>query len=68
MSASQPGHAGDSHGEAVIRTIHEIAGGTAAIAVRLAEMAAVLASADPRHQLTPDAIETIHRRLSLHAA
>jgi len=68
MSASQSGHAGDSHGEAVIRTIHEIAGGIPAIALRLAEMAAMLVEADPGHCLIPDDIETIHRRLSLSAA
>ena len=60
--------AAEADGEAVIRVIHEIAGGAAAIVVRLAEMAAVLASADPRRHLTPDDIETIHRRLSMTAA
>ena len=54
--------------EAVIRTIHEIAGGVPAIAVRLAEMIAMLAAADPRRALTPDDVEAIHRRLSLSAA
>lgn len=55
-------------GEAVIRTIHEIAGGVPAISVRLAEMAAMLAAADPRRRLATDDIEMIHRRLSLSAA
>ena len=55
-------------GEDVIRTIHEIAGGVPAMSVRLAEMAAMLATADPRRRLIPDDVETIHRRLSLTAA
>ena len=55
-------------GEDVIRTIHEIAGGVPAIAVRLAEMTAMLAAADPRRDITPEDVETIHRRLSLSAA
>jgi len=62
--ASQP----DPHGEGVIRTIHEIAGGIPAIAIRLADMAAMLVDADPSHRLVPDDIETIHRRLCLSAA
>ena len=61
-------NAAESDGEAVIRTIHEIAGGVPAIAVRLAEMIAMLAAADPRRDLTPDDVEAIHRRLSLSAA
>lgn len=61
-------NAADADGEAVIRTIHEIAGGVPAIAVRLAEMLAMLAAADPRRDLTPDDVEAIHRRLSLSAA
>jgi len=58
----------EADGEAVIRTIHEIAGGVPAIAVRLAEMIAMLAAADPRRRITSDDVETIHRRLSLSAA
>ena len=58
----------EADGEAVIRTIHEIAGGVPAIAVRLAEMTAMLAAADPRRRITSDDVETIHRRLSLSAA
>ena len=61
-------NAAEAAGEAVIRTIHEIAGGVPAIAVRLAEMLAMLAAADPRRDLTPDDVEAIHRRLSLSAA
>jgi GTPase SAR1 family protein len=60
--------AAEADGEDVIRTIHEIAGGTPAMSVRLAEMAAMLAAADPRRRLTPDDVETLHRRLSLTAA
>jgi type II secretory pathway predicted ATPase ExeA len=60
--------AAETDSETVIRTIHEIAGGVPAISVRLAEMAAMLAAADPRRRLTSDDIETIHRRLSLTAA
>ena len=60
--------AAEADGEAVIRTIHEIAGGVPAIAVRLAEMTAMLAAADPRRRITADDVETIHRRLSLSAA
>jgi hypothetical protein len=61
---------GTSEGDedAVIRTIHEIAGGVPAISVRLAEIAAMIAAADPGRRITPDDVETIHRRLSLSAA
>jgi type II secretory pathway predicted ATPase ExeA len=55
-------------GEDVLRTIHEIAGGTPAIVARLAEIAAMLVAADPRRHLTPDDVEAIHRRLFLNAA
>ncbi|MFM9197287.1 MAG: hypothetical protein ACKOWG_16430 [Planctomycetia bacterium] len=54
--------------EAVIRTIHEVAGGVPAISLRLAEMTAMLAAADRHHRPTSDDVETIHRRLSLSAA
>ena len=60
--------AAEADGEAVIRTIHEIAGGAPAIVVRLAEMVAMLVASDPRRHLTPDDVEAIHRRLSLTAA
>lgn len=66
-----PALAGDldeEHAEAVIRTIHEIAGGVPAISLRLAEMTAMLAAADRQRRLTSDDVETIHRRLSLSAA
>lgn len=52
----------------IVRTIHEIAGGVPDVALRLADMASVLAAADPARRLVPDDIETIHRRLSMQAA
>jgi len=58
----------EGDGDAVIRTIHEIAGGVPAISVRLAEIATMIAAADPGRRITPDDVETIHRRLSLSAA
>jgi hypothetical protein len=58
----------EGDGDAVIRTIHEIAGGVPAISVRLAEIAAMIAVAEPGRRITPDDVETIHRRLSLSAA
>ena len=60
--------AAEGDGDAVIRTIHEIAGGVPAISVRLAEIAAMIAAADPGRRITPDDVETIHGRLSLSAA
>jgi hypothetical protein len=50
-------------GPDVARTCHEITAGTAAALVRLIELATVSAG----RQLTPADIETIHRRLDLHA-
>jgi hypothetical protein len=61
-------HAAATDGDAVIRTIHEIAGGVPAVSLRLAEMTAMLAAADPRRRLTADDVETIHRRLCVTAA
>jgi type II secretory pathway predicted ATPase ExeA len=52
----------------VFDAIHEIAGGAPATALRLADMAAVLAAADPDRRLVPDDIEAIHRRLCIRAA
>jgi hypothetical protein len=60
--------AAEGEADGVIRTIHEIAGGVPAVALRLAEMAAMLAAADPGRGLVPEDIETIHRRLWLTAA
>lgn len=57
----------DGPGQAVLRTIHEIAGGVPAVSLRLAEVADMLATATPR-PLVADDIEMIHRRLSLSAA
>lgn len=63
-----PRPAAEGVADGVIRTIHEIAGGVPAVALRLAEMAAMLAAADPGRGLVPEDIETIHRRLWLTAA
>jgi len=60
--------AAEDEADGVIRTIHEIAGGVPAVALRLAEMAAMLEAADPGRGLVPEDIETIHRRLWLTAA
>lgn len=68
LAAMPPFDAPGPQHEEVIRTIHEIAGGVPAIALRLADMAMVLAGADPGHRLTPHDVETIHRRLCLTAA
>lgn len=54
--------------EGAIRTIHEIAGGAPAAALRLAEIAALVAMDGPGHVLAADTIESIHRRLCLTAA
>ncbi|MEX0669231.1 MAG: hypothetical protein WD060_02085 [Pirellulales bacterium] len=51
-----------------ISTIHEIAAGIPAAMLRLAELARVLAASRPNLAITPADIETIHRRLSPHAA
>ena len=59
---------GGNDSEDVIRTIHEIAGGVPAVAMRLAEMVAMLAAAAPEQALVADHVETIHRRLCLGAA
>ena len=50
-------------GPDVVRTCHEITAGIPAALVRLIELATVSAG----RQLTPADIETIHRRLDLHA-
>lgn len=68
LASALPAGGDEADRENVIRTIHEIAGGVPAISLRLAEMAAMLATADPRRHLTPDDVETIHRRLSMTAA
>lgn len=68
LAASLPAVAAGADAEEVVRTIHEIAGGVPVTAMRLGEMVAILAEAEPRRPLTADDVETIHRRLSLDAA
>lgn len=51
-----------------LATIHEIAGGVPAVALWLAEMAGVLAAADPGRRLSTEDVEAIHRRLCMRAA
>ena len=68
LAGRLPSRAAPSDYGAVIRTIHEIAGGVPEIALRLADMAAVVADADPDRALVSDDIEMIHRRLCLSAA
>lgn len=52
----------------VARTIHEIAAGIPTALQRLANLAKLLAQANPGRPLVPADIEAIHRRLSLQAA
>lgn len=54
--------------KALVRAIHELAGGIPARVVRLAELAKTVAAAAPAGRLTPDDVEAVHRRLSLQAA
>lgn len=54
--------------ERLVDAIHEIGGGIPAAMLRLADLAAVVASAQPDRPLTPRDIEAIHRRLSPLAA
>jgi len=54
--------------DGAIRTIHEIAAGAPAAALRLAEIAALVAAEAPGRGLGPDTIESIHRRICLTAA
>jgi len=51
-----------------IRTIHEIAAGIPAAALRLADIAALMVADAPGAWILPDAVEAIHRRLGLTAA
>lgn len=53
--------------EPVAHTIHEIAGGLPAMALRLAEMALLVATSRGG-PLEPDDVEALHRRVSLNAA
>lgn len=50
------------------RTVHEIAAGTPAAVIRLAELAGVLAASRPDGDLSVDDVEAIHGRLSPAAA
>lgn len=54
--------------EATARAVHEIAAGTPAAVVRLAELAGVMAAARPDDPLSATDIEAIHGRLSPAAA
>jgi hypothetical protein len=53
---------------ALVRTIHEIAGGIPAEVARLASFVRDVAAAAPGGRLTPDDVEAVHRRLSPRAA
>lgn len=55
-------------GERAIAVLHELAGGTPADVIRLAELADVVAASSPDGQATAADIEAIHRRLSPQAA
>lgn len=68
LLASVLGGSAPAPADAVLDAIHEIAGGVPAVALRIADMAAVLAAADPDRRLVPDDIEAIHRRLCIRAA
>jgi len=68
LFAGSPGRMSPDARAAVARTIHEIAAGIPAAVTRLAEFATLVADARPDSLLEPNDIETIHRRLSLHAA
>ncbi len=56
------------HQMALVRTIHEIAGGIPAEVARLASFVRDVAAAAPGGRLTPDDVEAVHRRLSPRAA
>lgn len=56
------------HASGVLETIHEISAGSPAVALRMADIAGVLAAGDPLRRLLPDDVEAIHRRLCVHAA
>ncbi|NQW46826.1 MAG: ATP-binding protein, partial [Planctomycetes bacterium] len=68
LASRFPGAAAGEDHDALIRTIHEIAGGLPTLALRVADIAAMLADSEPQRGLVPDDIETIHRRLCLRAA
>jgi type II secretory pathway predicted ATPase ExeA len=52
----------------VVRTIHEIAAGIPSVALRLVDMASIIAAATPGRSLIPQDIEALYRRLFLQAA
>lgn len=54
--------------EPAVVTLHEVTGGVPAEVVRLADLADVIASPRPHGQITTADVESIHRRLSPHAA
>lgn len=56
------------HQMALVRTIHEIAGGIPAEVARLASFVRDVAAAASGGRLTPDDVEAVHRRLSPRAA
>jgi len=62
------GGGGPAIADETIRTIHEIAAGVPAAALRLADVAALVAADAPGRPISPDTIEAIHRRLCLTAA
>ena len=68
VASRWPAAAAEGGHTSLIRTIHEIAGGVAAAVIRLADVAAMLHAAGPDRPITAEDIETIHRRLSPHAA
>lgn len=54
--------------DTLARAIHDIAGGIPAQVVRLAELVRTVAASAPAGRITPDDVESLHRRLSLQAA
>jgi len=69
LITSALGAAGDGPAcTAALHTIHEIAGGIPAAMLRLADLAAVVATSRPDGSLSPADSEAIHRRLSPLAA
>jgi hypothetical protein len=54
--------------DGTVRVMHDIAAGIPAEVVRLAELVRAVAAATPTGRLTPDDVESLHRRLSVQAA
>ncbi|RLS35775.1 MAG: hypothetical protein DWH79_01130 [Planctomycetota bacterium] len=63
-----PGADGHGPSEEVVRTFHEIAAGIPAALLRLIDLAAVVAAAEPLQTISVNDVEEIHRRLCLQAA